>query len=434
MDDGAAGYGEFRAGWPIVLSAMLGIGLGLSPLPFYTIGILAKPLAKAFGWGFGQIFFGVTITSMVVPIASPIIGILSEWFGVRKVALTSLVLFGLSFMGFSFSNGSLTLFYVNWALLALFGVGTLPITWTRAVNNYFEVRKGLALGLSLMGTGAFGYFGVWLTAWIVQQYGWRAAYIGVGALPLLIAVPVAFFAFHDVGPPRQTGTERRASSAAKWAATPGFTAQEVFKDWRFWLMGFAFLPIAFTVGGTIPNLVNILKQSGFTPGAAVGLASIIGLSVIVGRTAGGWLVDRFWAPGVALFLLGVPAAACVILAHGPLGYGLTGTAVFLVGFAAGAEYDLMAFLVARYFGMKSYGVIYGGLYSFFAIGSGFGAPVFGAAFDKTHSYTTPLTLSACAMFMGALAFLGLGPYRTFGQPSADSIIAEAEATADMRSF
>jgi predicted MFS family arabinose efflux permease len=427
-------FDEFKTGWPVVLSALLGIGLGLSPLPFYTIGILAKPLAKAFGWGFGQIFFGVTITSMVVPLASPVIGLLTERFGVRRVALISLFLFSLSFMGFAVSNGSLVVFYTNWALVALFGVGTLPITWTRAVNNYFEIRKGLALGLSLLGTGLFGYFGVWLTAWLIATYGWRIAYVGIGALPLLIALPVAFFAFHDVGGAGQSGAERRASDAARQAATPGMPAREVFRDWRFWLIGFAFVPIAFTIGGSIPNLANILKQDGFSPAAAIGLASIIGLSVIVGRTAGGWLVDRFWAPGVGLLLLGVPAAACWLLGEGPLSYGPTATAVFLIGFAAGAEYDLLAFLVARYFGMKSYGVIYGALYSFFAVGAGIGPPIFGAAFDTSHSYAQPLAFAGASMLVGALALLFLGRYRTFAHTSGAQILAEAEATADSRPF
>ena len=44
------GYGEFKRGWPIVLSALLGIGLGLSPVPFYTLGSFAPQLASDFHW------------------------------------------------------------------------------------------------------------------------------------------------------------------------------------------------------------------------------------------------------------------------------------------------------------------------------------------------------------------------------------------------
>ena len=427
------GYGEFAAGWPVVFSSMIGIGLGLSPVPFYTVGILAPHLAQAFGWSFGAIFFGVTITTFVVILFSPVVGILSDRYGVRRVALTSLVLFGLSFMGFALSNGSIVLFYFNWGLVALVGAGTLPITWTRAVNNFFDIRKGLALGLSLLGTGLFGYLVKPFTAWVIAGYGWKAAYLAIGALPLLVAFPIAFFAFHDAGPRRQSAAERRAGDSARRASTPGLTAREVFADWRFWLIGIAFLPISFTVGGTIPNLENILKINGFAPATVVGLASIVGLSVVFGRAASGWILDRFWAPGVAVVLLSLPALACWLLGHGPFGYGVTATAIFMVGFAAGVEYDLLAFLTARYFGMKSYGIVYGALYSFFSLGAGVGPAIFGTAFDKSHSYIAPLTVAAFAIIGGGVMLLGLGRYRDFEQPSGGVILTEAEMTFDTRS-
>ena len=54
----SVGFGEFRTGWPVVLAALFGIGLGLSPVPFYSIGMLAPELAKEFGWKFGAIMVG----------------------------------------------------------------------------------------------------------------------------------------------------------------------------------------------------------------------------------------------------------------------------------------------------------------------------------------------------------------------------------------
>jgi MFS family permease len=84
--------------------------------------------------------------------------------------------------------------------------------------------------------------------------------------------------------------------------------------------------------------------------------------------------------------------------------------------------------------MKSYGVIYGALYSFFAVGAGIGPPIFGAAFDRSHSYAQPLIFAGATMLAGALALLVLGRYRTFEQTVGSEIIAEAEATADTRPF
>ena len=411
------GYSEFRTGWPVVFASMLGIGLGLSPVPFYTIGMLAPELAREFGWTFGDIMAGLPIMTFAVLVASPIVGLLADRVGVRPIALISVVLFGFSFMAFAANPGDIRFFYANWAIMAVLGAGTLPITWTRAVNNRFEDRKGFALGLSLLGTGVFGFLVKPFTAFVIDAYGWRAAYMAVGALPLILAFPVAWFAFHDVGDRRQSAADRRESDALRSAATPGLTFSETLRNWRFWVLAFAFVPISFGVGGPIPNMENIIKIAGFSGPDIVSLASLIGLSVIAGRVVGGWLIDRFWAPGIAFFMLCAPALACWMFAHGDLTYATAAGSIILIGFAAGVEYDLMAFLVARYFGLKSYGAIYGSLYGFFALGAGIGPVVFGRAFDATGSYDGPLMLSAGLLVAGAAALLLLGRYRVFGTAS-----------------
>ncbi|MBK7060567.1 MAG: MFS transporter [Rubrivivax sp.] len=409
----AAGYSEFRRGWPVVLASMFGIGLGLSPVPFYTIGMLAPELHKAFGWEFGAIMIGLMIMTLAVLVACTVVGYLGDRFGVRRVALISVVLFSLSFMAFSLSNGSIVLFYVNWGVMALVGAGTLPVTWTRAVNNHFDTRKGLALGLSLLGTGIFGFLVKPFTAWLIASYGWRTTYVVIGMLPLLLAFPIAFFAFHDLGAKSDTADERRRASAARTLATPGMTLGQALKSWRYWVLAFAFVCVSFGVGGPIPNMENILKVAGFTREDTVSLVALIGLSVIAGRIVGGWLIDRFWAPGVAFVMLSLPAVSCWLMADGGMTVPAAGAAIFLIGFAAGVEYDLMAFLVARYFGMKGYSAIYGSLYGFFALGAGIGPVVFGKVFDKTGSYGPVLGTSAALLMAGAISLLFLGRYQRY---------------------
>jgi len=398
------GYGEFRRGWRIVLAAFLGVGLGLSPLPFYTIGLLAPQLAREFGWGIGQVFFAITVYTLVTLVAGPVAGYLALRHGARPVALGSLVLFALSFMALALSNGSLPLFYLTWVAIAALGAGTLPITWTRGVNAWFEQRKGLALGLTLTGTGVFGVVAKPLTAWLIASYGWRGAYIGLGLLPLLIAAPVAWWLFRNV-----EGDPQRPQAAA--AELSGLSVAQTLRDWRFWLLALAFVAISFALGGPVPNMENILKTSGFAPSQVLGLTVFIGLSALSGRLLGGWLIDRFWAPAVALVILCAPALSCWLLAQGELTYGQALLSICLIGFALGVEYDLLAFFVARYFGMRSYTQVYALLYVSFATGAGFAPAVFGWSFDRQHSYATVLLVSMVALVAGALALLALGRYR-----------------------
>jgi predicted MFS family arabinose efflux permease len=178
-------------------------------------------------------------------------------------------------------------------------------------------------------------------------------------------------------------------------------------------MAIAFVPISFALAGPIPNMENILKTGGVSPRTVLELTPFIGLSALSGRLLGGWLLDRFWAPGIAFFILCSPGFSCWILAHGPLDFYGAMLSIVLIGFAVGVEYDMMAFFVARYFGMRSYTVTYGVLYVFFSIGAGVGPLIFGRSFDATGSYNSILTLSFAFLVAGAAAFLTLGAYRKF---------------------
>jgi len=390
----------------VVLAATIGVTLGAAPVPFYTIGLFAPELARSFHWGFGQIQFGILVSSIATLVSVPLIGMIADRVGVRATALTSLVLFGACFMGFALSTGSLLQFYVTWALQGVLGSGTLPITWTRAVNHRFEVRKGLALGICLAGTGLFGIVGKPLVTWWIATLGWRGAYVAVGLLPIVIALPVGLAFFRDASP-----ADRPGSGDAGQADAEGFTLRSALSDWRFWLMGVSLVTTAFAVGGPTPNMENILAEHGFSAARAATLTPLIGASVIVGRLASGWLMDRVWAPLVAFVLLTLPALACLMLAHAALSYAMAAGAIGLIGLAAGMESDLVAFLVARYFGLRSYGSIYGSVYVFYALGGAVAASVFGWAYDRTHSYASVLTASAAILVTGGAAFLALGRYR-----------------------
>ena len=401
----AAERSEFSGrGWQLVLSSLLGIGLGLSPLPFYTMGIFAPHLAKEFGWQKEEIQFALAVTTRMVLWAGPLVGVLAKRVGVRRIAIGSVVLFSLAFMSLGLSTGSLTQFYVTFAAVAVFGAGTLPITWTRAVNGWFDKKRGLALGLSLMGTGIFGFSAQFFVPAIIAEFGWRWAYVAVGALPLLIAAPVALLLFHDSADAAAEGTAPEPA---------GFTVAETLADWRFWLMGLGFFGISLILGGMPPNLPDILTTGGLDMPSALKLTSLVGLSAIAGRVLGGWLVDRFWAPAVALVILGAPAIACWWLGHATLDASTAWMPILLVGFALGVEYDLMAYLLGRYFGLKSYTVSYAILYVFFSVGAGFGPPMFAYLSRTQGSYAPSLTIASVALIGVAASFLLLGKYRKF---------------------
>ncbi len=404
--------GEFRRGWKVVLAASLGVGTGLSPLPFYTIGVFVRPLSAEFGWTVDQILVALIVTTLSVLVTSPIVGILTDRYGVRRIALGSTAAFGLCFILFAFNPGSLYLFYANYALLSVLGTGTLPITWTRAVNNWFHQSRGLALGLSLLCTGIFGFLAKIYANWIIDVAGWRVAYAALAAFPLIIALPVAIAFFHDVDEP--------ANAGEPVIVEDGLSLKQAFGTRQFWTIGIALFLITLPIGGIIPNLERLLGSKGFNTGEAVELAGIIGLSVLVGRPIGGWLIDRFWAPGIAFFLLSAPIVAFLIIGHVTLSMPLAAFCIFLVGFASGVEYDVVAYLVSRYFGMQAYSAIYGFLYIAFALGAGFGPYLIGRAFTLHQTYNGALAVGAGVLLLGAAMLLTLGRYPVFTFQAANA--------------
>jgi len=174
------------------------------------------------------------------------------------------------------------------------------------------------------------------------------------------------------------------------------------------------LPIAFAVGGPIPNLALIFKQHGLEPSALKAVLPLLGMFVIAGRLLGGWLMDRFFAPHVACVLFALPLVAVLLLLNASALLSSSLLALLVVtglGLSVGLEYDLLAFLVARYFGQRAFGAIYATLYSAFALGAGFAATIYAAVNDALHSYDRILVLGAVGMAAGAVMLLRLGPYR-----------------------
>lgn len=396
---------EFRRGWPILLAALLGIGCGLAAMPFYTAGVFAPHLARQFGWSLGEIMAGLTITTVTVVVAAPVTGMLCDRYGTRPIAIASLACFGLAYLSLAALGKSLVQFYATWAVAAGLGAGTLPITFTRTVNQWFDRHRGLALGIAMTGTGLFGIVCKPLLAWVIGLHGWRAGYVALGLLPLLLALPMVLLLFRE-----QKASAPAAVQDGNVEALTGLSRKQALRHWRFWLIAILLFPISFALAGAVPNLEPILLDRGLDAQTILTITPLIGLASIAGRLIGGMLLDRFWAPAVAFILLGMPAISCVILASGSLDPGMARFAILLIGFALGIEYDVVAYLTSRFFGMRAYSAIYSIFYVCFATGAGFAPLVFGVIRDRTQDFAPALLASAVILPLCSAAFLFLGKY------------------------
>jgi MFS family permease len=397
---------EFRRGWTVLVAAALGTAFGASPIPFNSIGPFTRPLAEEFGWGRGDIQLALFWFTVAVVLTVPFVGGLADRIGVRRVALVTLALFGVAFAALALTPASLVAFYLMWGLMGALGAGSTPVSWTRVVNAWFVHNRGFALALTLMGTGLTAALLPSLATWLIAEFGWRRAFLGIALLPLAVALPVAVWLFRE--------PDARASGHPGAAAVAtGVTVQVALRDYRFWVIAGSILCVAIGVGGSITNFQPLLMDRGFEPAQAARVAGVIGVSVIAGRLIAGVLIDRYWAPLVTLPMLALPALACVLLAQPQVAMSAAVLSAVLIGLAAGAETDLVAYLTARYFGLAHYGRLFGLQYAVFGFASGISPFLFGKVFDVTGSYQPILYVAAVLFVAGAVSLLSLGRYPRF---------------------
>jgi len=413
---------EFRRGGPPLFAAMIGVACGASPLPFNVLPLVIGPIHAEFGWTFVQISLGITVFGVIASFLAPVFGGFADRFGVRRVALVSLAAFALIFALFWFTPKSLPVYYALWALAGVVGIGSTPVTWSRAISLWFYRQRGLALGIMLIGTSLAGIIVPQLAHVAIDRGGWRLAFPALALLPLLVALPLGLALFRepraDEVPP---GLARADGSVA------GLTLREAMRTRRFWLLFASIAMIALAYGGAHIHMAEIVKLHGHSAGQAAGVIGVVALGILAGRLTIGFLFDRFWAPGVAFPALLLPALACLLLAGTGTDLALLRAGGFLLGFAAGTESDVIAYLAARYFGMAHYGRIYGWLYIPFGLGSAISPILYGAARDATGNYDVMLHAAMLLFAVGGGLLLLLGRYPDAGPRAASIAIPSLEA-------
>lgn len=396
---------EFSLGWKVLLAGFLGTMCGASPLPFNVLGFLFEPLNAEFGWSRTQISVGVTIFGVTAALLAPAFGWMADRYGVRRVALTSLFLFGAIFAAMGTTPGSLTVFYLFWLAIGLIGIGSTPVTWSRAISMWFARNRGLALGMMLIGTSAAALVVPRIAVWAMQTWSWRAIFPAVALLPLLLALPVGLALFREPRP-----EERPAAILTASGELAGITLSQAVRTRQFWLLWLSIFVIAAAYGGAHIHMPSIVKDHGIALSEAAGVMGIVGFGLLIGRVGTGFLLDRFWGPGVALPILTLPAVACYLLMGTDNNIAVISLAALLLGLAAGAESDLIAYLASRYFGMAHFGGIYGMLYLPFGLMSAFSPVIYGLVRDRSGSYDPILTVAAGMFILGAMLLLLLGRY------------------------
>ena len=398
---------EFTYGWKSLLAATIGTMCGIFTLTNYTQGFFVGPVTSEFGWSAPQFFLSYTVLMCSGLLTGPLIGYIAQRVGLRTVGIVGLIGHSLAYVVLSLNTGSLMLWYLSWALVAILGAGSLPIIWTGVLNNWFTKHRGKAIGITMAGTGLGAFLLPPIVEFLITNHGWRTAYRGIGLGALLISLPIVFALFKEK-PDSSTATDGEAM--ANKVETWGLTTRDAMRTRQFWILGAVLFLTVIVVAGLLSNFERIMSEQGFERSSIAQIAAVMGLTVIIGRLMVGALVDRFWAPGVAACFFLVATLGLLILVGTQVTMATAMLVAVMIGLAAGAELDLLAYLTGKYFGPAHYPSIFGLIIAFFTVGAGIAPPLFGMAAQMFQGYGTMLSISIGLLLVSILLFLSLGRY------------------------
>ena len=387
----------FDRDWLAVGGAAAGMVLCVGTLALYSFGVFVRPLTAEFGWSRTGLFAALSFFQFGLALSSPVWGVLVDRFGPRPVILCSLVALSLLVASLGLLTAHLWHLYLVFALIPLLGGGASPLGYSAIMVRRFDSRLGFALGLSLMGVGLGGAILPPLAQFLLGEFGWRTAYVTLGALTLLVTLPAALVATRNVpGPVRHQ-------------ARFGLSFGVMLRTRAYALMAVAFVLLGTISVGVLANLVPMMVDHGFAPAEAARIAGLSGLAVVVVRGGLGWVLDRVHAPFVLAAVAVIAACVPLLLAYGE-GHAAGYVAAILLGSAIGAEVDFVSYLVRRYFDQAAFGRLYGIAFGLYILGTGIGPVLLGASFDRLGGYRPGLLLFTALGLVAAAAALALPRY------------------------
>jgi MFS family permease len=412
-DDPRLAAAEWRANWTLVATAM--VGVSLTSVHAASTGVMMAPIEAEFGWSRTAIYSGASLVSFVSVALATAIGVGIDRIGPRRVGIAAAVLLCSAVALMSTVGNSLWQWWALWLLVGL-AVAAMPTVWLVPVASRFTAARGLAVAIALSGSGISTFFVPIIANALVEHYGWRRGYLGLGAIWAFIALPLVLLFFHGPQKPGKTSAPSSATPTPG-AALPGLTARQGFTSPTYYKILFA----AFcSTGGSVAlvlNLVPVLTFTGLGRGTAATVAGLVGISTIIGRIIGGYLMDRMSARLIAVVTTLMTSVLPVTLLLLPGSVAAAAVGVIIFGLMAGAKIGAIVYLASRHLGARAFGTLYGTINALIALAVGVAPLAANYIYDVSRSYEPVMWAALPVLALAAVLYFSLGAYPDFAKRS-----------------
>jgi MFS family permease len=405
-------------GWWLILVCLLiqAVGFGTS---LYLYSVMIGAIGAEFEGSRFVMMMGVSGMLLLVGLMSPKIGSLLDRFPIKRVLIAGAVIMGTGFILMSFS-GNIYHVVVFYALFIALGMTILsPLSCSLLLTRWFVRHRGLALGVSALGTQFGGLVFPPVVAAISAAYDWRVAAICLGVFIICFVPALAWFFIHDH--PRDMGLHPDGDKSGGLAAqsdaglpgvgqakAPSFSMRAIYSSPNFIIVVAIITFMSMIYSGLLSNisLIAVDKGESLQRGAfLVSLMSLVGMvsSPLLGRLSDILSVRK------TLVVLSASALLALVLFHQAQSYGVLVAAIVCFGFFGGAVVPVWSAALSRLYDSRIYGRVLGAssavVYSLAALS----APTIGLLYDFTQSYQITFVILASVAILLMLSIARIKP-------------------------
>ncbi|MCB1645604.1 MAG: MFS transporter [Pseudomonadales bacterium] len=375
---------------------------------FYSYGVFFKAIAAEFGDSRLGVSLGLTATNVVGAIAAPLLGRALDIYPLKRIIAIGCLSMTTGFLLLSQVSSQLQ-FYIVLGLFIGFGASSMGgLATAKLIANWFNKRRGRALGIAATGISVSGVVMPFVSAALIEAYGWRQGFLFFGAFTGLVVLPIVLTLV--VSKPSDVGLEPdggRLVGNASGAEPPKPVIEDkpILKERNFWVLVMAIGLMFCCQGATLTHMVPRLTDTGIDLKMASLVMSLCAGLGVVGKVTFGFIGDS-WAARKAFWLaIGcqVVGQIMMLLAHDNLFIFAPGAMCF--GFGMGGMVPLQGALIGRVFGSERFGKAMGYMRPAQLPLQVSGVPLAGWIYDVTGNYQP-----AFIIFLGVYAMAAVVVY------------------------
>ena len=395
--------GKLFYGWYLVAVCFV-VNFVVFGISINTFTVYVKPIVTEMAWSRAKFSFGLTIAALTMAFLVPFVGWLIDKVGAKIMMTVGASIIGICTLLLTKAQ-TITEFYVLYGLSGAGQAATTIVPISVIISNWFDLKRGRALGVVMTGTGLGAMVMVPVTSWIVVTWGWRTSYFIMGWIILLMA-PLSYIFVRTS--PSEMGLKPDGGLIVQ-SETPeleGVTLIQALKSRSFWFLAVMMMMLGLVGMGLGFHMMPYLTDIGYTEIMAGLIISVISAMTVLGKIGMGIIADRWGVRRTVIFTCVLIIAGVLMLIRAEILFVVILFAI-VYGLAIGAPLVINPALTADCFGLAFYGSIFGILSLFNVIGAGLGATLTGAIFDSAQSYIPAfwlfIVLTAIAGFCGVMA-------------------------------